>query len=224
MIRARFTRSFLAQLIGLGVHYKHFEQDDPDLYHSKVKYILDTDLDANDDLELNFIEDVYDANGQLTKSINLIPNGSKIRVTNETKLQYLDALAQHKLYNNVQDEVGSFLKGLNAIIPDHLLSIFDEDELEMLICGTDEYSVNDFRMNHIANGRSPEFRQVLAWFWTAVSNFNKTEMAKLLQFTTGCSQLPLGGFQELSPRFQITAAPTFGNLPTAHTCFNQVNM
>lgn len=224
MIRARFTRSFLAQLIGLGVHYKHFEQDDPDLYHSKVKYILDTDLDANDDLELNFIEDVYDANGQLTKSINLIPNGSKIRVTNETKLQYLDALAQHKLYNNVQDEVGSFLKGLNAIIPDHLLSIFDEDELEMLICGTDEYSVNDFRMNHIANGRSPEFRQVLAWFWTAVSNFNKTEMAKLLQFTTGCSQLPLGGFQELSPRFQITAAPTFGNLPTAHTCFNQVNI
>lgn len=28
--------------------------------------------------------------------------------------------------------------------------------------------------------------------------------------------------QELNPRFQITAAPTFGNLPTAHTCFNQL--
>lgn len=83
----------------------------------------------------------------------------------------------------------------------------------------------------------------MSWFWTAVSNFNQTEMARLLQFTTGCSQLPPGGFQvsiflnffnfhftyhyfiylqELSPKFQITAAPTFGNLPTAHTCFNQL--
>lgn len=28
--------------------------------------------------------------------------------------------------------------------------------------------------------------------------------------------------QELNPKFQITAAPTFNNLPTAHTCFNQL--
>ncbi|CAG2174693.1 unnamed protein product [Oppiella nova] len=47
-------------------------------------------------------------------------------------------------------------------------------------------------------------------------------MARLLQFTTGCSQLPPGGFQELNPKFHITSAPTFGVLPTAHTCFNQI--
>lgn len=110
MIRARFTRSFLAQLIGLRVHYKYFEQDDPDLYLSKVKYILDTDLDTSDNLELYFVEDVYDANGQLVRTIDLIPNGSRIRVTNESKNQYLDALAQHKLCNSVRDEVDSFLK------------------------------------------------------------------------------------------------------------------
>lgn len=110
MIRARFTRSFLAQLIGLRVHYKYFEQDDPDLYLSKVKYILDTDLDTSDNLELYFVEDVYDANGRLVRTIDLIPNGSRIRVTNESKNQYLDALAQHKLCNSVRDEVDSFLK------------------------------------------------------------------------------------------------------------------
>lgn len=59
--------------------------------------------------------------------------------------------------------------------------------------------------------------QVLEWFWIAVSNFTEEEMARLLQFTTGCSQLPPGGFSELNPKFHITAAPTFGNLPTAHT-------
>lgn len=89
MVRARFSRSFLAQLIGLRVHYKYFEQDDPDLYLSKIKYILDTDLDASDNLELFFIEDVYDDSGQLAKTVELIPGGAKIRVTNETKNQVI---------------------------------------------------------------------------------------------------------------------------------------
>ncbi|XP_021704031.1 apoptosis-resistant E3 ubiquitin protein ligase 1 isoform X1 [Aedes aegypti] len=222
LVRARFSRSFLAQLIGLRVHYKYFEQDDPDLYLSKIKYILDTDLDTSENLELYFVEEIYDTSGQLVKTIELIPNGAKIRVTNATKNQYLDALAQQRLCNNVREEIDSFLKGLNGVIPDNLLSIFDENELELLLCGTGEYSIADFRANHIVNGGSPEFRRVLGWFWAAVGNFSQTEMARLLQFTTGCSQLPPGGFQELNPRFQITAAPTFGNLPTAHTCFNQL--
>ncbi len=59
--------------------------------------------------------------------------------------------------------------------------------------------------------------QVLDWFWTIVSGYTREQMGRLLQFTTGCSQLPPGGFAELSPKFQLTAAPTYGNLPTAHT-------
>ncbi|XP_043667543.1 apoptosis-resistant E3 ubiquitin protein ligase 1 isoform X2 [Vespula pensylvanica] len=221
LVRARFTRSFLAQIIGLRVHYKvkYFEQDDPDLYLSKVKYILENDVE---EMELYFVEEEYDKDGQLLKVAELIPGGSKVRVTNDTKLRYLDALAQHRLASSIRNEVDHFLRGLNELIPDNLLGIFDENELELLLCGTGEYNVADLRAHHIANGSSPEFLRVLDWFWTAVSNFTREEMARLLQFTTGCSQLPPGGFQQLSPRFQITAAPTFANLPTAHTCFNQL--
>lgn len=122
-------------------------------------------------------------------------NGRLYFVPYSGSFQYLDALAQHRLCNNVRDEVDSFLKGLNGIIPDNLLSIFDENELELLLCGTGEYSISDFKIHHIINGNSPEFRKVLGWFWTAVSNFNQTEMARLIQFTTGCSMLPPGGFQ-----------------------------
>ncbi|XP_043473097.1 apoptosis-resistant E3 ubiquitin protein ligase 1 isoform X1 [Leptopilina heterotoma] len=219
LVRARFTRSFLAQLIGLRVHYKYFEQDEPDLYLSKVKYILENDVE---EMDLNFLEEEYDNEGQLLKVAELIPGGGKIRVTNDTKLRYLDALAQHRLASSSRNEIDHFLRGLNELIPDNLLGIFDENELELLLCGTGEYNVADLRAHHIANGNSSEFLRVLDWFWTAVSNFTQEEMARLLQFTTGCSQLPPGGFQQLSPRFQITAAPTFGNLPTAHTCFNQL--
>lgn len=130
LVRARFTRSFLAQVIGLRVHYKYFEQDDPDLYLSKVKYILDTDIDEID-MEIYFTEDHYDSSGQLLRSVELIPSGSKIRVTNMTKHQYLDALAQYKLATIIKDEIDAFLRGLNELIPDNLLSIFDENELEV---------------------------------------------------------------------------------------------
>jgi len=63
--------------------------------------------------------------------VELIPGGSRIRVRESTKQQYLDALAQYRLATNVRDEVDSFLRGLNELIPDNLLSIFDENELEV---------------------------------------------------------------------------------------------
>uniref|UniRef100_A0A224Z314 HECT-type E3 ubiquitin transferase n=1 Tax=Rhipicephalus zambeziensis TaxID=60191 RepID=A0A224Z314_9ACAR len=219
LVRARFSRSFLAQLIGLRVHYKYFEQDDPDLYVTKIKYILENDVD---DMELYFSEEEYTSSGQLLKTTELIPGGSKIRVTNQNKLMYLDALAQYRLATSVREEVEYFLKGLNELIPENLLCIFDENELELLMCGTGQFSIADFKANHTVSGFSFEFRKVLDWFWTAVSNFTEEEMARLLQFTTGCSQLPPGGFAELNPRFHLSAAPTFGSLPTAHTCFNQL--
>ena len=60
-------------------------------------------------------------------------------------------------------------------------------------------------------------RQVMKWFWAVVSSFTQEELARLLQFTTGSSQLPPGGFNTLCPSFQIIAAPTHSTLPTAHT-------
>lgn len=63
--------------------------------------------------------------------MELLPNGAKIRVRDSTKLQYLDALAQYRLATKVKDELEAFLKGLNELIPDNLLSIFDENELEV---------------------------------------------------------------------------------------------
>jgi hypothetical protein len=220
LVKARFTRSFLAQLIGLRVHYKYFEQDDPDLYVSKIKYILENDVEH---IDMYFTEEEYDiSSGKLIRTIDLIPNGSKIQVKNNNKLQYLDALAQYRLATTVKDQIEYFLKGLNDLIPDNLLCIFDENELELLMCGAGTYSISEFKANHSVSGANYEFRKILDWFWTSISNFTDEEMARLLQFTTGCSQLPMGGFAELNPKFHITSAPTFGNLPTAHTCFNQL--
>ncbi|CAH0581652.1 unnamed protein product [Chrysodeixis includens] len=196
LVRARLTRSFLAQIIGLRVHYKYFEQDDPELYLSKIKYVLETDLDSGESVpELYFADDVYDARGRLVETHDLVPNGSTIRVRNSSKVSYLDLLAQWRLAARVRAETDAFLRGLTLLVPDNLLAIFDENELELLVCGTGEVSVADWRAHALVSGSGREWERVLGWLWAALNNFSTEERARLLQFTTGCSQLPPGGFQ-----------------------------
>ncbi|KAK6183620.1 hypothetical protein SNE40_011062 [Patella caerulea] len=219
LVKARFSRSFLAQVIGLRVNYKYFESDDPELYKTKIKFIEDNDIS---DMELTFSEEEYTNGGHITKVIEYIPNGSKTSVTNRNKLRYLDVLTQFRLAASVKDELEAFLKGLNELIPDNLLSIFDENELELLMCGTDNYSIADFKIHHTVCGTSPQFSKMLDWFWTIVAGFTDEQMARLLQFITGCSQLPVGGFSELQPKIQLSSTPMFNGLPSAHTCFNQL--
>lgn len=62
-----------------------------------------------------------------------MPNGKKLAVNNENKDEYLNALAQYRLFTRVKREIESFLKGLSEIVPDGLLSNFDENELEVSI-------------------------------------------------------------------------------------------
>ncbi|XP_061552281.1 apoptosis-resistant E3 ubiquitin protein ligase 1 isoform X1 [Phycodurus eques] len=220
LVRARFTRSFLAQIIGLRMNYKYFETDDQEFYRTKVCFILNNDVS---EMDLVFAEEKYNKSGQLEKVVELISGGAHIAVNNENKMHYLNLLAQFRLASQVRDEVEHFLKGLNELVPENLLAIFDENELELLMCGTGEINVQDFKAHAVIVGGSWHFREkVMKWFWAVVSSFTQEELARLLQFTTGSSQLPPGGFNTLCPSFQIIAAPTHSTLPTAHTCFNQL--
>jgi hypothetical protein len=47
-----------------------------------------------------------------------------------------------------------------------------------------------------------------------------------MQFATGASRLPAGGFGALRPPFQITidGGRSAAHLPEAHTCFNEVRI
>ncbi|XP_006884845.1 PREDICTED: apoptosis-resistant E3 ubiquitin protein ligase 1-like [Elephantulus edwardii] len=146
LVRARFTRSFLAQIIGLRMHYKYFETDDPEFYKSKVCFILNNDMS---EMELVFAEEKYNKSGQLDKVVELMTGGAQIPVTNANKIFYLNLLAQYRLASQVKEEVEHFLKGLNELVPENLLAIFDENELELLMCGTGDISVSDFKAHAV---------------------------------------------------------------------------
>ena len=77
-----------------------------------------------------------------------------------------------------------------------------DSELELLLCGVREYKLSELKKYHTVVSNDIFFGRTLKWFWAALEGFSSEQFAKLLQFTTGSSQLPPGGFAELSPMFQ----------------------
>lgn len=111
-------------------------------------------------------------------------------------------------------------------MPAKLISIFNEQELELLISGLPDIDIDDWKSNTEYQNYNPSTQQI-QWFWRAMRSFDKEERAKLLQFVTGTSKVPLNGFKELEGmnginRFNIHR--DYGNkdrLPSSHTCFNR---
>ena len=92
-----------------------------------------------------------------------------------------------------------------------------------------DIDVVDWQNNTTYNNYSPLSLQI-QWFWRAVKSFDNEERARLLQFATGTSKVPLNGFKELSGasgtcKFSIHR--DYGasdRLPSSHTCFNQIDL
>jgi E3 ubiquitin-protein ligase HUWE1 len=102
-----------------------------------------------------------------------------------------------------------------------LIRIFSEQELELLISGLPDIDVNAWKNNTELHGYSAS-DAVIQWWWRAVRSFDQTEKAKLLQFITGTSKVPLEGFAHLqgvqgTQRFNIHKAYGADRLPAAHT-------
>ncbi|XP_019860940.1 PREDICTED: apoptosis-resistant E3 ubiquitin protein ligase 1-like [Amphimedon queenslandica] len=170
-------------------------------------------------MDLTFAEEEFDGSSMNPRLVPLVSGGAKLPVTESNKIHYLNKLAEYRLRDRVLKEINEFMKGLNLLVPTELFSIFDENELELLMCGLQELSVQDLRLNTVTSVSG----QTIEWFWTSVDQLSQEEFARLVQFVTGSSQVPVGGFAELQSKFTILLSGETGNrLPYAHTCFNQL--
>ncbi|KAJ2234301.1 E3 ubiquitin-protein ligase tom1 [Coemansia sp. RSA 485] len=225
VLDAYFTRSFYKHILGRKVDYRDMEAIDPSYYKS-LEWILENDI--TDVFDETFSIEV-DNFGQ-RRIIDLIPNGQEIAVTEENKADYVRLVTEQRLYRAIKDQIKAFLEGFHDLIPKDLIQIFNEQELELLISGMPDIDVDDWRNNTEYHGGYSSSSAPVQWFWRAVRSFDQEERAKLLQFVTGTSKVPLEGFAHLQgnqgvQRFQIHKA--FGSttrLPTAHTCFNQLDL
>uniref|UniRef100_A0A671QUT0 E3 ubiquitin-protein ligase n=1 Tax=Sinocyclocheilus anshuiensis TaxID=1608454 RepID=A0A671QUT0_9TELE len=204
-----FIRPFYKMMLGKQITLNDMESVDSEYYNS-LKWILENDPT---ELDLRFCID-EDNFGQ-TYQVDLKPSGSDMVVTNDNKKEYIDLVIQWRFVNRVQKQMNAFLEGFTELIPIDLIKIFDENELELLMCGLGDVDVNDWRQHTIyKNGYCPN-HPVIQWFW---------KNSKFIYFKRKTTLVPWRGCSNGPQLFTIEQWGTPDKLPRAHTCFNRLDL
>uniref|UniRef100_A0A669E1R4 E3 ubiquitin-protein ligase n=1 Tax=Oreochromis niloticus TaxID=8128 RepID=A0A669E1R4_ORENI len=223
LLDAFFIRPFYKMMLGKPITLQDMESVDSEYFNS-LKWILENDPT---DLDMRFTID-EELFGQ-THQHDLKPDGSEIVVTNENKDEYIHLVIQWRFVNRIQKQMTAFKEGFFELVPQDLIKIFDENELELLMCGLGDVDVNDWRANTKYKNGYCSNHMVIQWFWKAVLLMDAEKRIRLLQFVTGTSRVPMNGFAELygsnGPQlFTIELWGTREKLPRAHTCFNRLDL
>lgn len=67
---------------------------------------------------------------------------------------------------------------------------------QLIIGGLDKIDLNDWKANTRLKHCVAD-SNVVRWFWQAVETFDEERRARLLQFVTGSTRVPLQGFKAL---------------------------
>ncbi|KAL1955975.1 hypothetical protein VTO42DRAFT_7875 [Malbranchea cinnamomea] len=218
-----FIGAFYKMMLRKKVTLQDMEGVDED-FHRNLTWTLNNDIEGV--FELTFSVD--DEQFGETKTIDLIPNGRNIPVTNENKKQYVELVTEWKIQKRVEEQFNAFIDGFHELIPADLVNVFDERELELLIGGIADIDVDDWKKHTDYRGYQ-EQDEVIQNFWKIVRSWDAEQKSRLLQFTTGTSRIPVNGFKDLQGsdgprRFTIEKAGDVNALPKSHTCFNRLDL
>ncbi|VDN17455.1 unnamed protein product [Gongylonema pulchrum] len=206
--------------------FDELSQLDPELYKSLayVKHYSDSEDVADLSLTFSVDEDVL---GRV-HTVDLVPGGRAIQVTNENKIAYVHKMAQYRVFNQTKEQCRAFVVGFLSVLNGNWISLFAPHELQYLISGqSTDIDLHDLR-KHVQ-------------YYGGFHNNHR--------FVTSCSCAPLLGFAYLEPPFSIRCVEVSDDqdqgdtlasvvrgflaikrrqspsrLPTASTCFNLLKL
>ncbi|KAM5326420.1 E3 ubiquitin-protein ligase HACE1 isoform 1-T1 [Glossophaga mutica] len=226
LVSIYFTRSFYKHILGIPVNYQDVASIDPE-YAKNLQWILDNDIsDLGLELTFSVETDVFGA----MEEVPLKPGGESILVTQNNKAEYVQLVTELRMTRAIQPQINAFLQGFHMFIPPSLIQLFDEFELELLLSGMPEIDVSDWIKNTEYTSGYEREDPVIQWFWEVVDDITPEERVLLLQFVTGSSRVPHGGFANIMggsglQNFTIAAVPYTPNLlPTSSTCINMLKL
>lgn len=222
-----FTLPFYKMLLSKPITLEDIESVDPELYRS-LQWMLDNDISALEDITFSVNHDAF---GQITVK-ELKPAGKDLPVTEANKREYVQLYVNYRFTHGIEQQFRALQKGFTELLPQHLLAAFDEKELELVIGGLGQIDLADWKQ-HTRLKHCTRETPIVEWFWRAVETFSEERRARLLQFVTGSSRVPLQGFKALQGSTGAAGPRLFtihlidadvNNLPKAHTCFNRIDI
>uniref|UniRef100_A0A673N6F0 HECT-type E3 ubiquitin transferase n=1 Tax=Sinocyclocheilus rhinocerous TaxID=307959 RepID=A0A673N6F0_9TELE len=224
LLDAFFTRPFYKGLLRIPCDLSDLEFLDEE-FHQSLQWMKDNEIEDMLDLTFTVNEEVF---GQITER-ELKPGGSGIPVSDKNKKEYIERMVKWRIERGVAQQTESLVRGFYEVVDVRLVSVFDARELELVIAGTAEIDLADWRSNTEYRGGYHDNHIVIRWFWAAVERFNNEQRLRLLQFVTGTSSIPYEGFASLRGsngprRFCVEKWGKVSSLPRAHTCFNRLDL
>lgn len=90
---------------------------------------------------------------------------------------------------------------MSWIVPVPLLSLLTAKQLEQMVCGMPEISVEVLK-KVVRYREVDEQHQLVQWFWHTLEEFSNEERVLFMRFVSGRSRLP-ANTADISQRFQI---------------------
>lgn len=108
-------------------------------------------------------------------------------------------------------QVAEIRDGMSAIIPVPLLSLLTAQQLEQLVCGLPEVSVE--MLKKVVRYRDiTESHHLVSWLWQSLEEFTNEERVLFLRFVSGRSRLPPNP-ADMAQKFQIIKVDRVRSLP-----------
>eukprot|EP01039_Chlorochromonas_danica_P003256 gene3256-3567_t len=217
-------------LMGWPITLTDLEQIDQNFYRNLFG-LRDFSVEELEAMELAF--EVTEDKLGVTETVELLPGGSNITVTPQNLSEYFVKQYQYRTLTRIQDQLCELLRGFYDVVPEPLLSVFDFQELELILHGIPTIDIDDWKRNTDYTGefQNDPNHKVVQWFWEVVKGLESDQKAKLLQFVTGTSNVPAQGFAYLQGndngsirRFTLHGDKNVKVFPRAHTCFNRIDM
>lgn len=223
------VRLMYKHLLGWPITIEDVKANDEEYYQSLKKL---TTLDDVSCMCLDFT--VTEDNLGVRVDKELVEGGANMEVTNENLSEYLEANIKYRMFNRTLPQLTEMLLGFFDVVPEPALTVFDANELELILCGLPDIDVDDWQVNTNYKGAfevKGGSHKVVEWFWEVVREFDIEMRARLLQFSTGTSGVPLRGFAYLQgidgnvKKFTIQGVdPNMYMYPRSHTCFNRIDL
>merc|ERR1711933_446701 len=134
-------------LLGWPITFDDLEAQDEE-YYSALKKITTMDDPSMMCLDFTVTED----NLGDRMDIPLIPGGETMEVTSESLSEYLEANLKYRMLNRCKPQITELMLGFFDIIPEPALTIFDPNELELILCGLPTIDMNDWMDNSKYSG------------------------------------------------------------------------
>ena len=213
----KFPISIYKKLLGIKPCLNDLKEFDPELYNS-LNFLINTDnKNLLEDLDYNFTT-VVDNFGE-KKVIPLKPNGENIMIDLENKNEYVELYINWFFNESIKDYYNSFEKGFYKVFDKKLSKILSPQELELIICGTQELDFSELQ-KAVKYENYNKDSITIKYFWEILMELNEEEKKKFLFFVTGCDRAPIDGLGSLP--FVISRNAKFDDLPSSHTCFNHL--